>query len=122
MPIFRELARGDPEEKMWAFSYPQFLAVFKKALSDLQIREHIAPYQARHSGPSIDNARRYRTIEEIQKRGQWKHAKSMQRYEKAARLGQSWSLLPSQLQGTLTQCELHLEGMLLGKGAETITL
>eukprot|EP00959_Pyramimonas_sp_CCMP1952_P143949 3013553-Pyramimonas_sp.AAC.1 len=78
MPIFRELARGDPEEKVWAFNYPQFLAVFKKALSDSQIREHTVPYQARYSGPSIDNARRYRTIEETHTRGQWKHAKPKQ--------------------------------------------
>ena len=88
-PIFRELASGDPNEPVWSFSYPQFLKVFRAALDDLNTGQHVVPYQARHSGPSIDVARRYRSLEEIQKRGQWKHAKSMQRYEKAARLGQS---------------------------------
>ncbi|CAK0860257.1 unnamed protein product, partial [Prorocentrum cordatum] len=38
MPIFRELARGDPEEKVWAFNYPQFLAVFKKCAVECFMR------------------------------------------------------------------------------------
>ena len=117
VPIFRELARGDPSERVWEFSYPQFLKMFKLAIDDLKIDQHIVPYQARHSGPSIDVARHYRPLDEIQKRGQWKHAKSMQRYEKAARLGQSWSLLPRGLRDTLTGCEHRLGDILLGRSA-----
>eukprot|EP00959_Pyramimonas_sp_CCMP1952_P254565 5316971-Pyramimonas_sp.AAC.1 len=120
MPIFRELARGDHEEEGRAFSYPQFLAVLKKEAIDPQIREHIVPCPTRHSEPSMGNARRCRTIAEMQERGQRRHAMPMQRYVRTAKLGQSRPLMPSRPPGILTQCELHLEGILLGKIAETI--
>ncbi|CAK0896185.1 unnamed protein product, partial [Prorocentrum cordatum] len=119
-PIFRELAQGAPEEKAWDFSCPQFLKMFRMALQDLGVEQHIVPYQARHSGPRVDVARHCAMLQEIQKRRQWKHAKSTQRCEKAARLGQSWSLLPASLRDTLSECESRLEDTLLGKGAEVI--
>ncbi|CAK0868558.1 unnamed protein product, partial [Prorocentrum cordatum] len=111
-PIFRRLAQGAPEEKVWDFSCPQFLEMFRMALQGLGVEQSIFPYQARHSGPSIDVARHCRTLEEMHKRGQWKHSKSMQRYETAAGLGQSWSLLPASLRDTLSDCEGRLEDIL----------
>ncbi|CAK0886901.1 unnamed protein product [Prorocentrum cordatum] len=71
--------------------------MFRSALQDLQLDQRILPCPARRSGPSIGVTRHYRTLEDIQKRGQWKHAKSMQRCEKAARLGQSRAFLQPHL-------------------------
>ena len=42
------------------------------------------------SGPSIDRSRGYRSLQEVQKRGQWKSQKSVTRYEKSARLASTW--------------------------------
>ncbi|CAK0793067.1 unnamed protein product [Prorocentrum cordatum] len=120
-PIFRELKNGAPEEKAWDFSYPQFLNLFALALEVLSVEQPSVRRRA-HSGPSVDGARHCRSLEEIQKRGQRKRAISMQRCEKASRRGQSRSLLPSPLRDTLADCENRFEDVLLGKGAEAISL
>ena len=54
-------------------------------------------------------------LSEVQKRGHWATVRSLQRYEKAARLGESWDLLPSSLQAVLEACEAALEDILLGR-------
>lgn len=56
------------------------------------------PYQARHSGPSIDRAANSRTQEEVRKRGGWLARQSVARYEKAGRLAATWQKLPSAVQ------------------------
>ena len=47
---------------------------------------NLSPYQTRHSGPSIDRAKKLRTLHEVQKRGNWRSTTSVLRYEKAGRL------------------------------------
>ena len=82
---------------LWDFNYSQYLHIFKKCAMKLNIQ--LEPYHARHSGPSIDRSRKYRSQLEVQKRGQWKSTKSCVRYEKAARLagtgaGEEQTVLP----------------------------
>ena len=114
-PVLKVLASGPKQELAWTFTYPQYLLEFKVALSELGVTEVIVPYQTRHSGPSIDIARRYRTVSEAQRRGQWATVKSVQRYEKGARLGESWELLPAAVRRLLEACEAALEDILLGR-------
>ena len=55
-PLFEELARGDKMEFVFKFDYPSYLKVFREACRDLRLE--IVPYQTRHSGPSIDRAKK----------------------------------------------------------------
>ena len=76
---------------------------------------NIGPYAWRHSGPSIDRAQNRRSLQEVQKRGRWKQMKSVNRYEKAGRLGMSVQELTSE---QLAYCELaerHLGDFICGR-------
>ena len=50
-------------ERVW--SYSQYLSVFHSCCQDLGVE--LVPYQARHSGPSIDRAMNVRTQEKVRK-------------------------------------------------------
>ena len=73
--------------------------------------------QTRHSGPSIDRARKYRSQLEVQKRGHWKAQKSVMRYEKSARFSLTWERLPPGLKDYALSCEADLGKILLGQKA-----
>ena len=88
---------------MWDFEYGEYLSTFKAAANRLQI--NLSPYQTRHSGPSIDRAKKLRTLHEVQKRGNWRSNKSVLRYEKAGRLSLSYQNLQPRIK----------EEVLLGK-------
>jgi integrase len=113
-PFYPELKRGNGE-KVWAFDYPQFVREFNKCLKELGITLPITPYQTRHSGPSVDVARGLRDLVQVQRRGQWRTTQSVQRYEKEARLTESWHLLPADTQALLLRCESHLADVLYGR-------
>lgn len=110
--FFQVLKQNHPEAHLWDFSYAEYTDQFKKVVSQLGM--DVTPYQTRHSGPSIDRARRYRDTLEVQKRGQWKTAKSVARYEKSARLAATWDALPRRLRNHCRQCEDDLGAILLG--------
>ncbi|CAE8693166.1 unnamed protein product [Polarella glacialis] len=119
-PALHVMKQGPAEENLWGFDYPQYVKQFRNCCQDLQI--HVVPYQARHSGPSIDRARVLRTQDEVQKRGRWASRKSLARYEKAARLASTYNQL-SLLQRTLFQaCEDHIEAIVLGRAFPELTL
>jgi hypothetical protein len=81
----KQRPRGRP---VWDFTYPALLRVWRQMTSELHLR--LVPYQARHSGASHDRLSGFRSLADIKKRGCWRGDKSVQRYEKAARLGKSW--------------------------------
>ena len=75
----------------------------------------VAPYQARHSGASIDQARAARSLMETKKRGRWASDNSARRYERHARLGHSASLL-SPAQRVCTEfAERHFGELISGR-------
>lgn len=111
--IFEVLKNGHPEEALWDFSYIEYSKVFKKVADSFDL--DITPYQTRHSGPSIDRSRGYRSLQEVQKRGQWKSQKSVTRYEKSARLASTWEKIPQTLRFYCQECEDGLGEFLLGK-------
>jgi len=101
--LLEALKSRHPNSPLWDFEYGEYLSTFKAAANRLQI--NLSPYQTRHSGPSIDRAKKLRTLHEVQKRGNWRSNKSVLRYEKAGRLSLSYQNLKPRIK----------EEVLLGK-------
>ena len=108
------LSRGDPAGKVFRFSYEHYVPVFKKAASEIGLPE-LVPYQARHSGASIDAAGGHRSLPEIQRRGRWKTLSSVQRYEKHAQLGKSAAALNDRQRHVFGLALEWLEALILGR-------
>ena len=75
------------------------------------------PYQARHSGASLDAARGLRSRAEIKARGRWASDRSVARYESKARVAESSDCLPKPRLQHLQLCEHRLEELLCGRVA-----
>ena len=73
----------------------------------------LVPYQARHSGASIDAANNVRGLPSIQKRGRWASKKPVQRYEKAGRLQDTWRELTSWQKDHFKLCAESLRSVML---------
>ena len=114
------MSRGRKKDLVWDFDYGQYLQVFQQACEELRI--DLVPYQARHSGPSIDRASRSRELEEVRKRGGWLTRQSVMRYEKAGRLAATWQKLDADLQMVCKAAEQHLEAIILGRPHPHISL
>ena len=74
--VFELLRKQRASTPLWDFNYGDFVTEFHKACKALSL--DLSPYQMRHSGPSIDRANNWRTALEVQKRGGWKSARSIQ--------------------------------------------
>ncbi|CAE7655449.1 unnamed protein product [Symbiodinium sp. KB8] len=109
---FSFLKSCHPTTPLWDFGYPEYAEVFRNVTARLGV--DATPYQTRHSGPSIDRARNYRTLLEVQKRGQWKSYKSVARYEKSASLARSWEELSMNFRVHAELCEQNLGAILWG--------
>ena len=96
--LFGYLKQTHPSNPLWDFDYNQYCRDFQKAVASLGL--DLTPYLTRHSGPSIDRSRGYRSQLEVQKRGQWKSQSSVMRYEKAARLAATTENLPALTAGS----------------------
>ena len=68
--------------------------------------------QWRHSGPSIDIADGSRSLEQVKKRGRRQVVKTVQRFERHSRLGQSWEALPERVGLHLLRCDEQLVALL----------
>ena len=90
------LKEGDPNDRLWTFDYSQYSKEFKKTAALLGV--DLEPYQARHSGPAIDQAHKLRSQDEVQKRRPWATFKRTQRYEKHAQLVADFGKLPRAVQ------------------------
>ncbi|CAE7512342.1 unnamed protein product [Symbiodinium sp. CCMP2592] len=93
--VFQALKKQHASTPLWDFNYGEFVREFKLVAEALHVQ--LSPYQMRHSGPSIDRAQHLRSLLEVQRRGTWKSAKSVLRYEKSARLAASFLELPQRL-------------------------
>ena len=112
--VLPALAVGDPKEKVWPFSYADFVPVFKEVAAEIGLPS-LVPYQARHSGASIDIAGRHRSLAEVQRRGRWKTLASVQRYERHAQLGKSESSLSDRQKFVFQFALDHLPALILGR-------
>ena len=79
------LRRGD--EPLFRLSYPQLLADFHAASQYLKLGDlGFTPHCLRHGGATHDRAEGCRSLLEVQRRGMWRAASSVRRYDKAGRL------------------------------------
>jgi integrase len=77
-----------PTEHVFKFQYRHLLEQFRTTMDIIGCDELGAtPHCLRHGGASEDYASRARSLNQIQKRGQWKSAASVQRYSKPGRIG-----------------------------------
>ncbi|CAK0810316.1 unnamed protein product [Prorocentrum cordatum] len=76
----KKARRGRP---LFDISLAKYEQLFNQAVSDVKLRSlRVTPHCARHGGPSTDAALKLRLLEAIQKRGLWRSASSVRRYEK----------------------------------------
>jgi len=117
-PVLSELQKGHQDELLFDMNYPQYVKKFRRAVAALGAPSDIVLlYCSRHSGASIDRARKTRSQEEVARRGRWSNLKSTQRYEKAASLVAIWLLLTLALRTWCEGCERALKGIIVhGKG------
>ena len=119
-PVLIELKKGNGDDPLFNTDYPEYVKAFKRAVSDLGApADKVVPYCTRHSGASIDRARKTRTQEEVTRRGRWGSLKSTARYEKGASLTASWALLTPGLRTWCEACESALEGIIV-HGKDTV--
>ena len=118
-PVLKALRGAGDSSSIWPFSYPEYLHKFKEAQVRLGL-SGIVPYQARHSGPSIDRACKARTQEEVRKRGRWQSHRSLVRYEKHARLGAVHHSLSPLQQQHFSECERLIEAVVLGRSPPVV--
>ena len=119
MPWFSEVVKtmseGASQELLFPFSYGNYLAVWRRVFRRLPLEA--VPYQARHSGASIDAAMGYRSRPERKSQGRWKTDASVQRYEKKALLTKTFNALSTEWKVHAQQCEKRLEHLLLRGGS-----
>lgn len=113
--ICEKLKAGPAEAPLFALTYSEILTEVRRAAATLGIP--IVPYQARHSGASIDAAMGFRSRAELKARGRWQSDRSVLRYESKARLAESLDVLRAPLRRHLDECVCRLEGLLLGHTA-----
>ena len=113
-PIPSILAEGGKGKCVWNFDYPAYVREFRSALARLRVTG-VVPYMMRHSGPSIDRSRGWRSQDEVQKRGRWKSHRSLTRYEKHARLGHTMLSYTAEQQAHSIDCEAHIADIVLGR-------
>jgi hypothetical protein len=114
-PVLQVLATsGDPSDPLWSFDYGTFYKTLAQVGRTLGVP--LVPYVMRHSGVTIDRAEGTRTAEEAQKRGRWRQAKSMRRYEKAGRLADSWRHLGGSVQQHCRQMSARIAEFIVGGG------
>ena len=112
LPVWKILAEGPPDAKVWDFDYRELLTNFKMATWLLGLEA--TPYQLRHSGPSWDRARGLRPLDEVQKRGRWRAMKSVMRYEKHARVAAEMEKLAPDQVAYFRTCEAALAACFVG--------
>ena len=105
--VLKVLAEGPPGP-VWPFRYDELTREFAKACKELRL-EKVVPYQLRHSGPSWDRLKRWRTGAEIQKRGRWAQENSVARYEKHARVTLEMQKLSPSMAEYCRNCDRQIE-------------
>ena len=110
-PIYIVLAQRSKDLPLFNFNYPEFCAEMKVISSIVQFP--LVPYQLRHSGASIDRADNNRALTDVQARGQWKALRSCLRYDKHARLAETFQRHTDAIKTHARDCEQHLEAIVL---------
>ena len=116
MAVLWEILHDQPSDTLvFGFGYASYFKEFKKVATALGVPEAV-PYQARHSGPSIDLALRRRTLDSAKKRGRWRTDRSLHRYEKAGRLQQVANRWTEVQRAHFNRSAELVEALILGRG------
>ena len=107
VPMIRQMKQGSAAERVFPFTYYDYLSEFKKVAAELKITG-LVPYQTRHSGASIDRQQSLRTLLEVKHRGDWRSDSSVRRYDKHGRVQLSNAKYTNQLGAYLDVCERRL--------------
>ena len=101
-PLRSLRAARAPGEPLWSLDYEDLRGLFNGVVAELGL-EAISPslYALRHGGASHDRAMRFRSLEEVSKRGRWRSAMAVRCYEKHGRLAAQANKLPP---ATLERC------------------
>ena len=120
-PVWETLHDQPPSNLLFPFGYAAFVVEFKKTVRALGVKEAV-PYQARHSGPSIDLALRRRDLKSAKKRGRWRTDRSLRRYEKAGRLLRVADRWTAAQRAHFNRSVDLVEGLILGRGDQQLAL
>ena len=112
-PFRKALHVAGNRSRTWKFTYNQFCREFGKAAASLGLK--LVPYMARHSGPSMDLASGERDLAGVRKRLRVSGLKTLDRYERAANLGQEWSKLNASQKEVCIKCKQHIEAYICGR-------
>lgn len=83
---------------------------FREAARCLQL--DVVPYQARHGGASGGRADRFRSLDEVRKRGRWRSEASTRRYEKHGKLQAKLAAMPDKMRRHMGDVAQHIEAIM----------
>jgi len=115
--LARLQAGRDPDQPLFRLPAAAFLSILREgaAVHDLdRFISRVVPYRLRHGGASFDIAAGKRTLAEVGRRGRWRTAASVRRYEKGGRVGQLLNQLPSHLRSHALLCAERIGDVVLG--------
>eukprot|EP00438_Fugacium_kawagutii_P021634 Skav219592 [mRNA] locus=scaffold1719:17497:18357:+ [translate_table: standard] len=91
--------RGAPHQRLFpGFTLSEYERALRKAKSEVGLGLfELTPHTVRHAGPSADFLSQNRSAAEIQARGRWKTAKSIQRYQKPGQMMAKMNKIPDHI-------------------------
>ena len=115
-PLLHALKQSTaPSEPLWGQEVGRLGALFAQACRRLsldRLRPHL--YSLRHGGASDDMLSQRRQLAEIQRRGRWRTAKSLNRYTKETKLLDELAWIPPEVMELGAFVESNLEALVSG--------
>ena len=113
-PVLAELVRiRAAEEQLFPLTLNGYEKILRDAGSAMGLTTEFVPHSLRHCGPANDLYFERRSMAAVAKRGRWANIKSVQRYEKHARLAEVTNSLSAASVAYMKAAEAHLEAVLL---------
>ena len=86
--------RNTHKETPSSFFYPSLYHEVKHSANRLGLEDRVTPYQTWQSGPSIDQAGKFQTLDEVRQRGAWKSMSSVLRYDMSSEFAADYHAFP----------------------------
>ena len=107
--LLLDLAAGRPGLPLFDLTYKEWLSLFQAAARLLGLADWmLSLYVLRHTGPSHDYLEKFRTLDDIQRRGRWGARSSVRRYEKSAKVTARLNKVPPEIRPFLEDADRHL--------------
>ena len=107
--------RTDTGQRFWPdLTLARYEQAFKHGCAALKITNlNLTPHVVRHTGPSADRLFNRMSLDQCQKRGRWASPKSVNRYEKHARIMKQLQKLQPSQQASMAKAAHHFPAELL---------